>query len=319
MMTEQRRNQGSQGRHTFAPKYNALSKIDFDRLWNFYRLCKGKYKTFYFQNPEDAIDGPLLPYDQVTVWVPLFEGSGLKFDDLNGYLFPIYSCRFADDKMDKQHFTEAIYETGLQIIQESNLIFTNNYGTLAGTYTWVQLYDGTVAVIFDGASGYCSFGDAAALNVGTGDFSLALCVYPDTLADAKPIITKKSDNLVGTDGWALLMNENGSMDFYFSDGVTLKQITSATGALVENTWAVVFVTMDRDGNGQIYVNNAVSGAAVDISGSNLDADCTTAAYIGRQSAAYGNVGGRNFMFAKKVWDSTERGLLWSYFRETFGI
>jgi len=318
-LTEQRRNKSEQPKHSFNLKYNALSRIELDRLWNFYQLCKGSFRAFLYQPIDEVQIGSLLPYDQVKVWAPLHEGSGTKLDDIHGYLFPTYSCKFAEDKMSKEYMAWTCINTGLRLVQESPLSFTNNYGTLAGTYSWIQLPDGTVCPSFDGASGYCSFGDAADLDVGTGDFSFAIGVYPNVLDAAKPIITKKADNLVGTDGWALLLNANGSMDVYFSDGTTLKQITSAAGALVATTWHVVTVTMDRDGNGQIYVNNVATGAAVDISGANLNADSATAAYIARQGAIYGNVATRNFMFAKKVFTEAERLLVWNHWRSILGI
>lgn len=316
---EQRQSRWGQPKKLFTMKYAPMDRPDFDRLWNFYQLCKGSYKAFNFQDPEDALTGPLLPYDQVKVWVPLHEGEGTKLDDRNGYLFPTYSCRFVEDRMSKEHFTDTIFGTGLQVVQESPLSFTNNYGTLAGTYTWLQVYDGTVCPSFDGVSGYCTFGDAADLDVGVGDFSFAIGVYPSALADDKPIITKKADNLAGTDGWALLLNGDGSIDAYFADGATLKTISSAAGALVATTWKIIVVTMDRDGNGQIYVNNVASGAAVDISAASANADSATAAYIARQGAVYGNVATRNFLFAKKTWTQAERDLIWGTWRGIFGL
>ena len=318
-LTEQRRNKSDQPKKSFSLKYNALSRIELDRLWNFYQLCKGSFRAFYYQAIDETQIGSLLPYDQVKVWVPLHEGTGTKLDDLHGYLYPTYSCKFAEDKMSKEYLAWTCINTGLKLVQESPLSFTNNYGTLSGTYTWIQLADGTVCPSFDGASGHCSFGDAADLDIGTGDFSLAIGVYPNVLAAAKPIITKKADNLLGTDGWALLLNANGSMDFYFADGATLKTISSAAGALVVTTWHVVTVTMDRDGNGQIYRNNIASGAAVDISAANGNADSTTAAYIARQSAVYGNIAARNFMFAKKVWTAAERTKIWDHWSSALGI
>jgi len=317
-VTEQRRNKGSQSKKLFYLQYKALGRIDQDRLFSFYRLCKGSKTAFYIYDPVDYIYGTLLPYDQVKAYLPLHEGSGTKLDDIKDFIYPLYSCRFLEDNYSREYLTEQAHGVGLKIVQESPIAFTNNYGTLAGTYSWVQVYDGTVCPSFI-TDGYITFGDAADLDVGTGDFSLAIGVYANSLAAASPILSKKADNLVGTDGYSLTVDTNGHLDLYFSDGTTLKTLTSPAGAIVASTWYVITVTMDRDGNGQIYVNNVASGAAVDISAASGNADSATAAYIARQGTSYGTIRTRNFMFAKKCWTAAERTKIWDYWRTVFGI
>lgn len=315
---EQRRDRWSQEKNIFTIEYEPLERIELEHLYNFYRLCKGRKKQFYFVNPIEIALGTLLPYDQVKVWVQLHEGQGIKVDDWNGYLFPTYTARFFEDSLSKEHFTVRLLKSGIKIFQVLPLNFTNNYGTLAGGYAWVQVYEGTVCPSFNGSTGYCSFGDAADLDVGTGDFSLAIAVNPNSLAASVPIASKKASTGASDSGWYLVGNTNGSINFYLAGGGTQKTLLSATGALVAGTWKIIMAVLDRDGNGQIYVNNVASGSAVALTGAG-NGDNAIYAYLARLASSYGNINLRNLMFAKKVWDTAERTKIWDNWRTIFNI
>ena len=170
---EQRRDTQEQGKKLFRLRYNIQTPEEIDRLWNFYQLCKGKFRSFNFQSKAPS----LMPYDQITAWLPLHEGTGTKLDDWNGFIYPTYSVRFVEDKLSYEQFSLKIRKSDIAVIQESPISFTNNYGTLSGTTSFIQCPDGSAGVSFDGSSGQCSLGDAAALDVGTGDFYLAIALY----------------------------------------------------------------------------------------------------------------------------------------------
>lgn len=313
--TEQRRDAWSQPKKIFTLRYNVKTREEIDRLWNFYQLCKGPFKAFNFQSPVT----PMLPYDQVTAWWPLHEGEGTKTDDWNGFIYPVYSCRFLEDRLSYEEFSFRLRRTGIQIIQESPISFTNNYGTLSGNTSWIQCPDGSAGINFDGTDGQVSMGDAPALDVGTGDFSLAVALYTNSLSVQLGILSKKVSGTSGNKGYHLLISTAGTITFVFSDGTTQRTLTSAAGAVANQTWKIITVTIDRDGNGQIYVNNVASGSPVAI-GAAINADNATNFYIGRaEGVAYGNVRVRNGLFAKKVWTQAERDLIWNTWRGTLGL
>lgn len=313
--TEQRRDKWSQAKKIFTLRYNIKTREEINRLWNFYQLCKGAYKSFNFQNPIP----PLLPYDQVTAWWPLHEGSGTKIDDWNGFIYPTYLCRFLEDRLSYDEFSVRIQKMGIKLYQEASIVFTNNYGTLSAGAAWIQCPDGSAGVSFDGSDDQCSMGDAAALDVGTGDFSLALALYTNSLAAQIGVLSKKASAASGDKGYHLLISTAGTITFVFSDGTTQKTLTSAAGAIANQTWKIIAVTIDRNGDGQIYVNNAASGSPVAI-GAAIDADNSNNFYLGRaEGVAYGNFRARNCIFAKKVWTQAERDLLWTTWRGIFQI
>jgi hypothetical protein len=311
---EQRRASWSQSYKLFTLRYNIKTREEINRLWNFYQLCRGSFKTFNYQKPF-----PMLPNDQVTAWWPLHEGEGTKIDDWNGFIYPTYSCRFMEDRLSYEEFSVRIQKTGLKLYQVLPVIFTNNYGTLSGGVSWIQCPDGSAGISFDGIDGQVSMGDAPALDVGTGDFSIALALYTNSLSAQLGILSKKVSGASGNKGYHLLISTAGTITFVFSDGTTQKTLTSAAGAISNQTWKIIVVTIDRDGNGQIYVNNAASGSPVAIGASN-NADNATNFYIGRaEGVAYGNFRARNGLFAKKVWAQTERDLIWNTWKGIFQI
>ena len=114
---EQRRNAWSQGYRIFTLRYNVKTREEIDRLWNFYQLCKGSFKAFNFQKLF-----VMLPYDQVKAWWPLHEGEGTKIDDWSGWIYPIFSCRFLEDKLSYEEFSVRIQRTGIKLYQESPVV-----------------------------------------------------------------------------------------------------------------------------------------------------------------------------------------------------
>ncbi len=311
---EQRRAAWSQGYKIFTLKYNVRTPEEIDRLWNFYQLCRGSFKAFNFQKPIDS----LLPYDQVTAWWPLHEGNGTKIDDWNGFVFPIYSCRFLEDGLSYEEFEVQIQRTAsIKIYQESGISFINNYGTVSGA-AWGQCPDGSALIDFDGVDDQISMGNAAALNVGTGNFSFAFGIYCDSLSAQLGIVSKKASDLASAAGYHLVIGTNGQITVRLADGTNQYVITSAVAEIPNHVWKIVIVTFDRAGNGQIYVDNSPSGSPIALGAAS--ADNSQNFYLGRaEGIAFGNFKMRNFLFAKKVWTSAERDKIWNTWRGIFGI
>lgn len=312
---EQRRDKTSQGRGIFNLNYKVKTSEEIWRLYNFYRICQGSKKAFSFVSPIPA----LLPYDQIVAWWPFHDGELTKIEDWNGYIYPTYSCRFAEDNLSFDEFSVRIRSSSLRIIQESVISFTNNYGTLTGTATWLTCPDGSNCVNFDGSSGECSMGDAAALDVGTTDFSLALAIYPNSLGTQLRVLSKKTNATSTNKGYHLLISTAGTITFVLSDGTNQNTITSAAGIITNQTWKLITITVDRGANGQIYVNNVASGSTTTMT-STANADNANNFYVGRaEGIGYGNFRVRHLIFAKKLWTQTEMDTLWKTLRGTFQI
>jgi hypothetical protein len=310
---EQRRQAWSQSYRIFPIKCKPL-KDDFIRLWEFYQLCRGPYHSFQFRNQNDLY----YPLQDVEAYWQLNEAEGTKIDDRHSYVNPLWTCRFADEQLNYEQMSYLLLESGLNIVQVDPLAIVNNYGTLSGTATWIECPDYSAGVNFDGSSGQASMGDVALLDVGTGDFSIALGLYTNSLAAQVRVLSKKTDATASNKGYHMLISTAGTMTFVFSDG-TQKTVTSAVGAITNATWYIVMVTISRAGNGQIYINNVASGAPVAM-GTSANADNSNNFYLGRaEGIGYGNFRLRNVLFQKKVWTSDERDKIWSIFRRSLNL
>jgi hypothetical protein len=312
---EQRRIKWSQGKRTFSGKLAPNQRKHLNKIWNFYQACMGRANSFNFTSPIAS----LLPYDQTTVWLRMQEGQGTKINDYNGEIYPTFTCRFLEDNLSLEEFEDRIQRTGLKIFQFSPLVYTNNYAVLSDMNAWGLCPDYSSCLSFNGSSNFASVVDCAALDVGVGDFSFAFAIYPNSLAAALNILSKKSDSNLASKGYNLVSATNGQITIKLSEATHQDTIVSAVGALVAQTWKMVTVTVTRSGNIQIYINNVASGSPV-TNTATLNADSTNFLYLGRaEGIGYANCLMSNLLFAKKVWTQVERDLIWDTWRSIFGI
>ena len=310
---EQRRSKWSQPYCDFSLKYKIAKKYEFWRLWEFYQLCRGAQRSFDFVDPTASV----LPYENAVAYWPIHEAEGLKVNDWNGYLYPTYSCRFMEDELSFEEFSYRLVSSGINITQVSPIVFTNNYGTIVGA-AWAQSPDGSACIDFDGIDDNISMGNVAALNVGAGDFSLAFGIYTDSLSIFNGVFSKKASDLASAAGYHLIIGTDGQITVRLADGTNQNIIVSALGAMTLQTWKIIAVIFDRDGNGQIYIDNAASGSPVTLTA--VNADNAQNFYLGRsEGVTYGNFKMRNFIFARKVWTQAERDKIWAAWRGIFQI
>jgi hypothetical protein len=311
---EQRQSMWSQPYHIFPIRCEPV-KTDFLRIWEFYQLCRGPYKAFQFDNDNDQ----WAPLKNVEAYWALNEAEGARVNDRHGFINPTYSCRFMDDSLSYEQVCHLLVTSGIQIVQESPLSFTNNYGTLMGAATWIQCPDGSAGVNFDGSSGWCSIGNLAVLNVGTGNFSIAFGVYVNSFAFAVGLLSKKESAASGHDGYSMIIETNGQLTFRLSDGAAQNTVVSAIGAVPVTTWKIIMITVDRAASGQIYVNNVASGPPVTIT-ADANADNSRVFHLGAvENVSFGNARIRNCLFQKKVWTEDERNHIWNTWKGTFQI
>src|SRR3989344_4959084 len=138
----------------------------------------------------------------------------------------------------------------------------NNHGTLTQmdpNTDWVNGKRGK-ALDFDGSDDSVNIGDNSLLRFdsGTQDFSIFTWVkFQGGTAGGAPIFDKRDGNF---DGYALFANTSGNLRFLLNS----KSLTG-TRNLFDNIWHYVGVVIDRDGNGQLYVDGLTEGSAVAIS------------------------------------------------------
>ena len=121
------------------------------------------------------------------------------------------------------------------------------------------------SITFTNTSAFLSLADNAALNVGTGDFSLSFWARLDALPSdgIEPVLTKLS----GT-GYRLKFS-SGSLILTMQDPAGTANFTLATG-LNDNKWHVYVVTVDRNGNVIAYVDNVAQGGVTASAAGSLD-------------------------------------------------
>lgn len=122
------------------------------------------------------------------------------------------------------------------------------------------------------ADGPFSVPDNAALDLGTGDFTVAMVYEPSTLAsgpaDFRPLFFKANPATIGSTGvgWGFVdYGPLGGLVFALNDGSGLAY---AAGAWTAGERHLLVATGDRDGNLSLYINDVVTPAATtDISAS----------------------------------------------------
>ena len=134
-----------------------------------------------------------------------------------------------------------------------------NHGTVVGGVSPVHTEVGRAAQ-FDGVTGYIDLGVATDLQFDTEDFTISVLLRTDSVVGVFYLI----DNFdVNDDGWAVRL-VNGV------PWISLNTVDVIGGAaLTVGVWHHVVFVCDRSGNGQVYIDGAASGAAVNISSETL--------------------------------------------------
>lgn len=147
---------------------------------------------------------------------------------------------------------------------------------------------------FDGTNDEVNLGNV--LNDdGSADFALE-CWVKITGADGglEEILAKKSLVSNHTAGFALARDASNQILFKLSDGAASASVVSSA-TLLQNVWKHVMVFVDRNGNGQIYLNGAANGAAVSVASIGTGTNAGNL-YLGRDGTNFGQVDIRGVRF-----------------------
>ena len=132
------------------------------------------------------------------------------------------------------------------------------------------------ALEFDGVDDSVDVSDDAALrfDAGTEDFSVFVWFKKGRLATNEGLVTKlDSDN----DGWRLNTRSNNT----FRCSVNTIDVVSGS-TITDTKWHFIGCTIDRDGNGQMYLDGVANGSVVAISSEVMAT--TASVFVGTEQA-----------------------------------
>src|SRR3989344_3073386 len=149
--------------------------------------------------------------------------------------------------------------TGSTVNNSGNLgiEYSGTLGTGSSAPTWATDGKRNSALSFDGGD-YLQVTDASTLrfDAATNDFSLFAWIKRGAIGAIHHIISKEDDI---NDGWRLMVNADNTVT------CSVDSIDITSTATIDTAWHNVGCTIDRDGNGQVYIDGRPSGAATAIS------------------------------------------------------
>jgi hypothetical protein len=161
------------------------------------------------------------------------------------------------------------------------------HGVLSATTLWNTTTTPNRFIRFNGTADYATLGDVLD-DDGTADFAIEcwvrICGADGTLQE---IISKRA-GVTDEAGYHLIRTTGNKIEFEIGDGSAPTATITSTSSVLHEVWTHILVAIDRNGNGQIYINGAADGAAVDVStvGNGTNA---VAYYLGRLGTGYGEV------------------------------
>jgi hypothetical protein len=148
----------------------------------------------------------------------------------------------------------------------TNMDATNHSSTNGGIFT------------FDGGDEYVDYGDV--INIGTNDFTISVWVrLSSTISDSYAVIAGKSYAGAGN-RYSFLVDTTSKINAFIAD-TNSGILSTGTTALSTNTWYMLTVVFDRDGNVSMYINDTIDTVA-----SNADISSKSASNITDSSISF---------------------------------
>ena len=139
------------------------------------------------------------------------------------------------------------------------------------------IYSGK-ALSFDGVNDYVTISDNPAVDLGTGDFSIAFVMKSSAAGNAR-IIDKRN----GTSGYTLYINTAKELILELNDTTGNAGFTTST-IYADGKLKHVVISADRNGKANFYINGALN-ESVDISSKSGNLDSTSNLLIGADAPA----------------------------------
>ena len=164
----------------------------------------------------------------------------------------------------------------------------NNHGLVSSDFAtiWEQ---GTPAnfMRFDGVNDAVDHGDVWD-DDGSADMYFEIWARVQAAdGTAQEIMAKKSLSAGNTAGWAIYRNSSNQIVFTIGSGSAAANVVS-TGTLLQNVWKKIGVSVDRNGNGQVYLNGVATGSPVSVASIGSGANAGSL-YLGRDGTNFGQV------------------------------
>ena len=140
------------------------------------------------------------------------------------------------------------------------------------SYNRAKLFSGK-ALDFDGVNDYVTISDNAALDFGTGDFSVAFVMKSD-VAGFDRILDKRN----GTSGYTINIGPSKNIVLELNDGTGSSQFATSS-VYADGKLKHVVISFNRSGNADFYINGAFD-EGVDISSKAGNLDSTSDLFIG---------------------------------------
>lgn len=153
---------------------------------------------------------------------------------------------------------------------------------------------GGASLVLDGTGDYLTTPDAAAMELGSSDFTVEAFIRPSDIPAGgayRGVFSKRNTSTDLSWNFSLDGDASGKMRFYYStSGTSITGSADSASALSANTW--YHVAAVRNGSSLIVYLDGVGGTSHNIGASTI-ADKTMALAIGRQSLTASNKGDFN--------------------------
>ena len=161
------------------------------------------------------------------------------------------------------------------------------HGLLNATTLWTAGTTPERFIRFDGTDDYITLGDILD-DDGTADFAIEFWFRCTGADDSLQEIISKRAGSTDEAGYHVIRTAANKIEFEIGDGSAPTATVTSTSSVLHEVWTHVFISVDRNGNAQIYINGAADGAAVDVSGVTSGTNAV-AYYIARFASGYGEI------------------------------
>ena len=235
----------------------------------YYGMAKNNPQVFQYYCIENGniIPGPALDYGKNERKIAL-DFICLDVSDLRGFAVPLYYVIQTDGEINVDNLALWISpRIGYNALTAKVLDISGlaQHGSLSANYATIWQAGTTPErfLRFNGTSDNLNLGDIQD-DDDTTDFMIETWIStPAANSTLQEILGKKnliSDNSAGIALWRTAGN---LISFKISDGSGSASVVS-TATVLQSVWTHVAISIDRNGNGQVYINGSATGAAVSV-------------------------------------------------------